>query len=180
LNDAQSQPRRLAVRPTGIGVESTSQVQFKLVTSNPDGYRQTRKFKLTKTNMKTFAWIVAAALAVGLLFAVSAAEKISRPKLLWHVVAFKFKATATPADIKKVETAFGELKTKIPTIVSLEWGTNVSPEKRDKGFTHCFLLSFKTDKDRDDYLVHPEHKAFGGIVGPLLDDVFVFDFWARD
>ena len=29
------------------------------------------------------------------------------------------------------------------------------------------------------YLVHPDHKAFGKLVGPLLDDVFVVDFWAK-
>jgi hypothetical protein len=58
-------------------------------------------------------------------------------------------------------------------------GINVSPEGLDKGFTHCFILTFKSEKDRDAYLVHPDHKAFGGLVGPVLDDVFVIDFWAR-
>jgi hypothetical protein len=96
-----------------------------------------------------------------------------------HVVAFKFKPSATPQDIKKVEVAFEQLKHKIPQVVTLEWGTNVSPEQRNKGFTHCFVLSFKTDKDRDAYLEHPEHKAFGKLVGPVLDDVFVVDFWSK-
>ena len=99
---------------------------------------------------------------------------------LHHVVCFKFKSTATPNEIKKVEEAFKELKHKIPQVASLEWGTNVSPEQRNKGFTHCFLLSFKSDKDRDTYLNHSEHKAFGKIVGPVLDDVFVIDFWSKD
>src|SRR6266436_8405078 len=98
---------------------------------------------------------------------------------LRHVVCFKFKSTATPQDIQKVEAAFKDLKDKIPQVASLDWGTNVSPEQRNKGFTHCFLLSFKSDKDRDTYLEHPEHKAFGKIVGPVVDDVFVIDFWAK-
>ena len=98
---------------------------------------------------------------------------------LQHVVSFKFKTTATAQDIKKVEVAFQGLKQKIPQIVSLEWGTNVSKEKKDKGFTHCFILTFKSEKDLDAYIVHPEHKAFGQLVGPLLDDVFVIDFWAK-
>jgi hypothetical protein len=84
-----------------------------------------------------------------------------------------------PNDIKKVEAAFRDLKTKIPQIVSFEWGTNVSKENHDKGFTHCFVLSFKTEKDRDDYISHPEHKAFGKLLHPFLDDVFVIDFWAK-
>ena len=96
------------------------------------------------------------------------------------MVSFKFKATAAPDDIKKVETAFEALKKKIPLIASLEWGTNVSKEGKDKGFTHCFLLTFKSEKDLESYISHPDHKAFGKIVGPVLDDVFVIDFWSKD
>jgi len=99
---------------------------------------------------------------------------------LQHVVSFKFKTTATAQDIKKVEVAFQGLKQKIPQIVSLEWGTNVSKEKKDKGFTHCFILTFKNEQDLETYIVHADHKAFGQLVGPLLDDVFVLDFWAKD
>jgi hypothetical protein len=98
---------------------------------------------------------------------------------LQHVVCFKFKASAAPEEIRKVEQAFAQLKEKIPQVVSLEWGTNVSKENRDKGFTHCFVLTFKSEKDRDAYIEHPAHKAFVGIVGPVLDDVFVIDFWAK-
>lgn len=120
------------------------------------------------------------ALAAGLLFAGAAvpAAEAARGRLV-HVVAFKFKDTATPADIRKVEQAFAALPAKIPQIASFEWGTNVSPEKHDKGFTHGFILTFRTEKDRDDYLVHPDHKQFGAAVGPVLADVFVVDFWAK-
>ena len=109
-----------------------------------------------------------------------AADAEKKSGKLYHVVAFKFKDSASKADIKKVEDAFRDLKGKISQIQSLEWGTNVSPEKHDKGFTHGFVLTFKTEKDRDDYLVHPDHKKFGGIVGPVLADVFVIDFWAKE
>ena len=97
---------------------------------------------------------------------------------LYHVVSFKFKDTASKEQIKQVEDAFRDLKRKIKEIQTYEWGTNVSPEKHDKGFTHAFILTFKTGKDRDAYLVHPDHKAFGKIVGPVLADVFVVDFWS--
>lgn len=121
--------------------------------------------------MKTFS-ILCALLIAGVITS-SAAEKLQ------HVVCFKFKGAATPEEIKKVEQSFEQLKQKIPQVVSLEWGTNVSKEKRDKGFTHCYVLTFKTEKDRDAYIEHPAHQAFVGIVGPVLDDVFVIDFWAR-
>jgi hypothetical protein len=110
-----------------------------------------------------------------------AAPKPTDRGSLYHVVNFKFKDTATPEQIKGVETAFAALPTSIPQIKSLEWGTNISPEKLDKGFTHCFVLTFKTEKDRDAYLVHPQHKEFGKLVGPTLADggVLVVDFWAK-
>ena len=98
---------------------------------------------------------------------------------LQHVVCFKFKSTATADEIKNVEIAFQGLKKKIPQVVSLEWGTNVSKEQREKGFTHCFFLTFKSEQDRDTYIEHPEHKAFGKLVGPVLEDVFVIDYWAK-
>ena len=123
--------------------------------------------------MKTFAILLAALVATAIVTNAAAAEKLQ------HVVCFKFKSTATADDIAKVEQAFRALKKQIPLIQSLEWGTNVSPEKKDKGFTHCFILAFKSEKDRDAYIVHPDHKAFGKLVGPLLDDVFVIDFWAK-
>ena len=93
-----------------------------------------------------------------------------------HVVLFKFKAGTTPEQIRSVEDAFRALPSKIPAIQSLEWGTNMSPEKLDQGFTHCFFLTFKTAVDRDAYLPHPAHKAFGKTLRPFLDKVLVIDY----
>jgi hypothetical protein len=123
--------------------------------------------------------LLATTLVASLALAAMAGEKPAKSKKLLHVVAFKFKATATPAQVKEVTDAFSALPKKIKVIQSLEWGTNVSPEKHDKGFTHGWVLAFKSEKDRDDYLVHPDHKAFGKLVGPVLDDVFVIDYWAQ-
>ena len=97
-----------------------------------------------------------------------------------HVVAFKFKAGADPTRIKQVEEAFAALKGKIPLVQGLEWGTNVSPEKHDKGFTHIWIATFKNAADRDAYLVHPDHKAFGAMLKDVIDDVFVLDFVPKE
>ena len=93
-----------------------------------------------------------------------------------HVVHFKFKKEATPEQVKKITDEFTALKTKIAVVESLEWGTNSSPEGLDKGFTHCWLVSFKTAKDRDAYLVHPAHKAFVEFALPLIEEALVVDF----
>ena len=93
-----------------------------------------------------------------------------------HVVHFKFKADADKAQIAKVVEEFAALKGKIPVVEALESGTNVSAEDRDKGFTHCWIATFKNAADRDAYLVHPAHKAFVALLGPVLDDALVIDF----
>ena len=55
-------------------------------------------------------------------------ETSASGKKLRHVVLFKFKESATPEDIAKVEKAFSELPSKIPEIKGFEWGINNSPE----------------------------------------------------
>lgn len=123
--------------------------------------------------MKLFTAILSAFLFLGLASNASAAGKLQ------HVVSFKFKSTASSADIKKVEQEFKALKKKISEIKGFEWGTNVSKENLSKGFTHCFIVTFKSEKDRDAYIVHPAHKAFVGVVGPVLEEAFVIDFWSQ-
>lgn len=105
------------------------------------------------------------------------AQKKSAGKLLRHVVLFKFKDSSSVADIKKVEASFRALPSKIKEIKSLEWGINNSPEELNQGFTHCFFVSFLSEKGRAIYLPHPAHKAFGTILQPILDKVLVIDYW---
>ena len=123
-------------------------------------------------------------IVTGVLFlltlGVTAAEVIAQRGRLVHSVFFKFKETATKEQIATVEKDFRALKAKIPGIITLESGMNVSPEKHDKGFTDAFILTFATDKDRDVYLVHPALKAFGDSLGAVLADAFVIDFWAKE
>jgi hypothetical protein len=93
-----------------------------------------------------------------------------------HIVLFKFKPETTPEKVKEIVAAFEALPSKIKEIKGFKWGTNNSPENLNKGLTHAFILTFDSEKDRDAYLPHPAHKAFGGIVGAWLADVTVVDF----
>jgi hypothetical protein len=107
-------------------------------------------------------------------------DKIEKAgKKLRHVVLFKFKATSTPSDIEKVEEAFLALPSKIKEIKGFEWGLNNSPEGINKGFTHCYFLTFNSEEGRAIYLPHPEHLAFGKILSPHLEDVLVVDYWTK-
>lgn len=101
-------------------------------------------------------------------------------KVLYHVVAFKYKPGTTPDQIKEIDDALVALKSAIPGITSLHWGDNISIEKHDHGYTQTFILTFATEADRDTYLSHPAHKAFGKLAGPHFAEVFVNDFWSND
>ena len=104
---------------------------------------------------------------------------IQTDSLLRHVVLFKFKEVTTKAQIKEVEDAFSALPSKIEQIKGYEWGLNNSPEGLEKGFTHAFFLTFESEEDRAIYLPHPDHKAFGAVLTPYLDDVLVIDYWTK-
>jgi hypothetical protein len=101
------------------------------------------------------------------------------PSLLRHVVLFAFKDSATAEQVDGIVTNFGRLPAAIPGIKSYEWGTNVSPEGLNAGFTHCFTLTFEKAEDRDAYLVHPAHHAFVGMLGACLERSLVLDYWAQ-
>jgi Stress responsive A/B Barrel Domain len=102
-----------------------------------------------------------------------------KKKMLRHVVMFKFKDGTTPEQIKSVEVAFAKLPTQIKEIKGFEWGINNSPEGHSQGFTHCFFVTFADEAGRAVYLPHPDHKAFGSVLGPYLDKVLVVDYWTE-
>ena len=100
-------------------------------------------------------------------------------KELRHVVLFKFKESASADSLKAMEMAFKALATQIPEVKHLEFGLNNSPENLNQGYTHCFVVTFATEKDREVYLPHPAHKAFvANHLANILDKVCVVDFWA--
>lgn len=93
-----------------------------------------------------------------------------------HIVLFKFKPETTPEKVKEIVAAFEALPSKISQIKGFKWGTNNSPENHAHGLTHAFILTFDSAKDRDAYLPHPAHAAFGKTVGPWIDELTVVDF----
>ena len=111
-----------------------------------------------------------------LALAILTASALAADGPIRHVVHFKFKADADKAQIAKVVEGFAALKAKISVVESLEGGVDVSPEGLSKGFTHCWIVSFKTAADRDAYIVHPDHKAFVALLKPVLDEALVVDF----
>jgi hypothetical protein len=98
-----------------------------------------------------------------------------------HVVLFNLKDGTSPETIHEIANAFVGLRSQIPHIRELEWGTDMSPEGRQLGHTHAFLVTFDTPADRDLYLPHPARQAFlADVLKPHLDKVTVLDYVARE
>lgn len=107
------------------------------------------------------------------------AQQNKTPQLLRHVVMFGWKDGTDTAAIYKIANAFKELPSKIALIKSFEFGTNNSPEGLNKGLTHCFLVTFSSEADRDAYIVHPAHRAFVSLLKPAPDNITVLDYWVN-
>ncbi len=109
----------------------------------------------------------------------SNAQQNQKQSLLRHVVMFGWKDGTDTNQINKIVDAFKTLPSKISLIKSFEWGLNNSPEGLNGGLTHCFLIAFASEADRDAYLIHPAHKDFSANLQPRPDKVTVLDYWAK-
>jgi hypothetical protein len=96
-----------------------------------------------------------------------------------HIVIFQFKADAPAEKVRGVVEAFKALPDKLPAIKAFEWGTNVSPEGLDQGFTHIFTLTFASKEALEkQYLHEPAHQEFVAMLGGLLEKALVVDYVA--
>jgi hypothetical protein len=100
-------------------------------------------------------------------------------KVLRHAVFFKFKDSSSKEDVARVVDAFRALPAKIKEIREMQLGENIGLPELSGDLTHCFLLTFDDEAGRAVYLPHPDHKAFGGVLRPHLENVFVIDYWGR-
>jgi hypothetical protein len=92
---------------------------------------------------------------------------------------FRFKDGTDQSQIREIEAAFASLPDKIDVIRDFEWGTDVSVEGKADGFSHCFLVTFGSEADRDTYLPHPAHQEFVALVRPNVEKALVLDYWAE-
>ena len=98
-----------------------------------------------------------------------------------HVVLFKFHENTSKETVESIVEAFHALCAELPFVRDFEWGLNSSPENLNEGYTHCFIVTFGSAKDRDTYLPHPAHQAFcRTYLDPNLEKVCVLDFTSND
>jgi hypothetical protein len=132
--------------------------------------------------LRNILYLAAGAIVLAGCISVHTTECVTQDEtsgVLRHVVLFKFKDGTSGRQVREIENAFRALPGKVDAICDFEWGTDVSVENRQQGFTHCFLVTFRSEADRAEYIPHPAHKNFGKILGPHLDKVLVIDYWAK-
>lgn len=96
--------------------------------------------------------------------------------MIHHIVLFKFRPETSSGQIDQLTQAIIEMKNKIPSIIKYVWGPSISIENLEKGYTHGFIMTFKSLKDRDDYVPSVLHKeVVKNFVDPICDSGLVFD-----
>jgi hypothetical protein len=95
--------------------------------------------------------------------------------MIEHIVLFKLRPEASDSVKEAMLGHLLGLKDRVPGIVQVSAGKNFS--SRAQGYTHGFVVRFKTRADLDAYLVHPAHTAVvEQDVKPISEGVLAFDF----
>jgi len=114
------------------------------------------------------------------------------PGVVRHMVMFRYKASASAAARAEVTARFLHLvqDSRRPDgkrfVQSIETGMQSSGEGSDDGLQQAFLVTFRSEGDRNFYVgkpvvtdpayFDPAHEAFKEFAAAYLDKVVVFDF----
>jgi hypothetical protein len=94
----------------------------------------------------------------------------------FQVVLLAFKPYVSLDRQKAILAQFEGLADVIPQVKSLEWGTDISIENKTEGYTHAFLLTFHSPKDRTTYVNSEVHQAFVHSAISELDQLLILDY----
>ena len=103
-------------------------------------------------------------------------QSAGHPDHVRHLVLVRFKPSADAASVQGVIDHFARIQHEIAGIVAFEHGANNSPEGKNKGLDHAFMLTFASAAARDAYLPHPAHQPLSARLRSVIDDVLVIDY----
>jgi Stress responsive A/B Barrel Domain len=92
---------------------------------------------------------------------------------LRHIAWLRFKEGVDDARIAQHLDACRSLVGRVPAVINLECGTNLSD--RAGGFTHGIIVSLANRDALDAYLEHPSHVPVAGALKADLADLRVMD-----
>ncbi|MFH5181889.1 Dabb family protein [Paenibacillus sp. TAB 01] len=94
-----------------------------------------------------------------------------------HIVCFKFNERFQPEMEKGLLEALLSFKGRIPGIVDLTAGINVTEETGNiHGYTLGLRVTFENQEALRAYGPHPAHQQFVGMLDGILDNVVVVDY----
>ncbi|EEF43148.1 stress-response A/B barrel domain-containing protein HS1 [Ricinus communis] len=97
-------------------------------------------------------------------------------KEVHHLVMAKFKEDITPEKIEELIEGYANLVNLVPPMKAFHWGTDVSIENLNEGFTHIFHATIESREGLAEYVNHPAHIEFGNLMTPAMEKVIVVDF----
>lgn len=100
--------------------------------------------------------------------------------MIKHIVLVRFSKEVTTEEIEAIFKKIGALESVLPTMKSFDYGKYNGSMARHKGFDYAFYMEFNDAKERDEYLVHPEHVKIGAELRALLDQEGTDSFMAFD
>lgn len=100
--------------------------------------------------------------------------------MIKHIVLVRFAKAVTTQEIEAIFKKIGALESVLPTMQSFDYGKYNGAADRHKGFDYAFYMEFNNAKERDEYLVHPEHVKVGTELRALLDQEGSDSFLAFD
>ena len=86
-----------------------------------------------------------------------------------HIFGFRWKENATGADKERAATEIRAFEGKIPGLIDVAVGENLSP--RGQWYTFAGLMRFTDRAACDAYSTHPSHLALLAWLVPLIDPV---------
>ncbi|GAA0287573.1 hypothetical protein GGQ92_000820 [Gracilibacillus halotolerans] len=94
-----------------------------------------------------------------------------------HMVFFKFNERLTKDKEQELLNKLSSFKEKIPGIVELTAGINVTEETENiRGYTLGLRVTFDSKQSLDDYGPHPVHQNFVQALDGVIEDVVVVDY----
>ncbi|XP_043708757.1 stress-response A/B barrel domain-containing protein At5g22580 [Telopea speciosissima] len=93
---------------------------------------------------------------------------------LKHLVVAKFKEGVV---VEEIIQEMEKLLKEIEAVKSFEWGQDTgSEEMLRQGFTHVFLLTFRSSEDFTAFLAHPRHVEFSASFSAAIEKILLLDY----
>jgi hypothetical protein len=89
--------------------------------------------------------------------------------MIRHCVFLKFRPDISPADKSEIYAGLNALVGRIEGLLRADFGPNISPEGRSRGFADGFIMDLADHAAVERYLADPDHKAAGARLVAALD-----------